>query len=629
MALSEQQVSTIWQRTLAQVKASSKEGVLTRGKDGFYPELWTGYNRSCDERQSLLPHIESGVFPDRLFSERAPNQTQAEFDYVRANYKQVTLPVFNDLENTVGRAMSKGNWSIKYNEGDTEEAFQEYVNDGIKEWGNVFNFIRFGLIRPKISDAMGVVVVAPKEVPVIEGEDGMVIDPSAEVMPDVMYFDVEHVWGFEYDRWYLLRLYENSDVMYGNSSKSTGIVCWLIDDVNVYRIEQYGKQTDWTFNISVEFPHDIGYAPCIHMMGVPSAERGKMRWQSPYLAAREVLDVALTDAQYLQVSKVKTVYPHTVMIGNPCDFIDSKHNSACAGTGFIHWFDEKDNARSMTCPGCSGTGKKSRLSPFGELLVAPHTSTEVGDGVNATNALTFVSPTTESVRFIREEVEQNIRTARKIIHVDVEAPMTGGDAKTATEAGLNAKAKDAFVKPIADQMFVIYDFVLETIGKMKYGKEFVGFELRPPSHYDMRTDADYLAEIASAIEGKLPPSIIDYMVWQYMGSKYSDEPTALDALETIGKADRFSTTSWEIISAEAATGRALPWEIMVHFSGMYLYDLLTAEEGETFLSLDVDKRAARLQEKAKELSANSGAQKAAPLKRLEDTIRGNVIPVAA
>lgn len=621
MALTDQQVYDIWQRTLAKVKPSLKKGEL-ESKEGYYPELWAGYNRCVQERESLLPHIESGHFPDRLFARRAPNQSEAEFQYVKDNYKQVTLPVFNDLENTVGRAMSKGNWSLTFKQGTQEEEFEKYVTEGIREWGSVFNFVRFGLTRPKMADAMGIVAVLPSAVPVMETEDGPVIDPNGEINPDILYFDVEKVWGFEYDRWYLLRLYDNSDVSYGSVTKNEGVVCWLVDDMNVYRIEQYGRQVDYLFNITVEFPHNLGYAPCINMMGVPTVQGGRMIWQSPYLSAREVLDVALTDAQYLQVSKVKCVYPHTVMMGNPCDFVDTKHNVVCGGTGLLTWFDNDANetARSMTCPGCHGTGKKSRLSPLGELLIAPQTSTDMGDGMNATNALAFISPATDTVRFIREEVEQNINTARRILHVDSEAPMTGGDAKTATEAGLNAKAKDAFVKPIADQEFVIFDFILECIGKIKYGTEFDGYILRPPSHYDMRTDADYLTEIAAAIEGKLPPSLIDYMVWQYMGSKYSDEPAALDALEAIGKADRLLSMPWEIISAEAATGRVQPWEVFIHYGGMYLYDLLTTEKGDAFLRLDANQKALAIQDKAKELSATAAPKVSAPIDRLANIL---------
>lgn len=604
MALTDEQVGAIWERLRSIVKDNAKGGYLVR-KDGYFPELWPGYNRSCDERRSLLPHIEAGVFPDRLFAERAPHQSEAEFQYVRKNYKQVTLPVFNDLENTVARAMSKGNWSLEFTDATDGEAFKEYVEKGVREWGSVFNFVRFALTRIKIADAMGVIAVLPTEVPVMDTEDGPVIDPEAEIKPDITYFDVERVWGFEYDKWYLLRLYSNSDVQFGNTTKREGIVCWLVDDQNVWRIEQYGRQTDWTFKIELEFPHGVGLAPCIHLMGVPIPHEGRMLWQSPYLAAREVLDIALTDAQYLQVSKVKCVYPHTVMIGNPCDFVDKVHNVACGGTGLLNWFDDKDNARSMTCPGCSGSGKKSRLSPMGELLVAPASSTDMGEGVNANNALAFISPATDTVRFIRDEVSEHLASARKIMHIDSEAPMVGGDAKTATEVGVNVKAREAFVKPITDQEFVIFDFVLECMGKIMYGSEFDGFSLRPPSHYDMRTDADYLAEIAAAIEGKLPPSVIDYMVWQYMGSKYSEEPEALDALESIGKADRLMSMPWEIISAEAATGRVAPWEVLVHYGGMYLYDQLTSTEGQKFLSLEASEKATRIQEYAKELSTST------------------------
>ena len=55
-----------------------------------WPEFWPGYNECVKERDELAVHIEYGVFPEHLIRSRSPNQTDAEFEYVRANFNTVS-----------------------------------------------------------------------------------------------------------------------------------------------------------------------------------------------------------------------------------------------------------------------------------------------------------------------------------------------------------------------------------------------------------------------------------------------------------------------------------------------------------------------------------------------------------
>jgi len=156
--------------------------------------------------------------------------------------------------------------------------------------------------------------------------------------------------------------------------------------------------------------------------------------------------------------------------------------------------------------------------------------------------------------------------------------MAGGDQKTATEAGLNNRAKDAFVKTIADQLFLIHGFIIKCIGKMRHGAEWEGFTLRPPTNYDLRTDADHLAEISAAMEKGLPPSVINAMVLEYVDSRYAGDPNALRLFTILFKADRLQGMSAELIQAEAAAKRVQPWEVYLHFAGLMLVEKIATEQ---------------------------------------------------
>jgi uncharacterized membrane protein len=605
--MNEQQVSAIWMSVLAKVKDHLKEGDLTKGKDGLYPELWKGYNRAIQQRHQLLPHIVQGEFPEHLFSQRAPNQTERELEWLRANYKPVTLPVFSDLRNTVGRALHERNWSLEFSDTPASQDMEAFVTQGIKEWGSLANFIKSAGITTMLQDAMGVLTFLPSTVPVIEREDGsMVMDPDGILTPDIAYYQCEDVWGFKYDEWYLLKREERSEVAYGNGTKPWGLVLWLVDKDVVWRIQQVGKLVDWRFEITQEFTHGVGFPPCIHWGGEAIYRHNSLMWESPYLSVAGILDIAMLQEHYLRASEAKCVYPHTVVMGSPCDFEDNDHH-ACNGTGYLVWM-EGEREIKRECPSCKGSGWKTRLSPMGQVVINPVPDQVGSDStrIDATNALAFVSPSVETVRYIWERYKGNIKDARAIMHIDAEAPMVGGDAKTATEVGLNARAKDAFVKPIADRLFVIKDFAVLCMGKMRHGADWQDYVLRPPSHYDLRTDGDLLAEIAEAIERKLPPPIIDYLTWQYVQSRYANDPEALDSFSVVLRADRLQTMDWQAIQTEAAAGRVQPWEILIHFSGMGLLEQLWAENP-ALRDAEIQVQVETLVAKAKEVATSSAA----------------------
>jgi hypothetical protein len=633
MALTEEQVTAIWQRQWSMIKPNlegqAMDGYaanLVPDKKGKLPELWPGYNAAFTQRMGILPHVESGVYPDHLFRQRAPNQSEEEFAYIKANYRQVTLSVALDFENTIGRAIHRGNYSIEWEaENAVTNAIRDYVERGIREWGSLSSFVQRVLVRLKLVDPMGVLSFVPTEVPtrLDTMEDGTeVLRIDGDIQPDVIYTACPQVWGFEYDKWYLLRMTKSSEVTFGRGT-APGVLCMLVDDEAVWAIRQVGKKNDWQFSIERVYEHGIGEAPCIHLGGTLVVKDGAPFFESPFLPAKELLDVALTDAQYLQASKVKCVYPQAVMVGDACDFYDEASGSTCF-EGKIKGVDANGVVTMRTCPSCKGTGKMRRLGPLNELIINPKSGMADGgpsDGINATNALTYISPSTDTVRFSREEIERNMRAARQVLHIDADGPMAGGDAKTATQAGLNNRAKDAFVKPIADQLLTIEAFGIRMIGKQIGGSEWDGFTMRLPTQYDLRTEADRVAEIAVARDAGIPPAIIDEMEGDLIAARYTNDPFMTEAMEVIQRADRLARMSTDTINSEAAAGRVQAWEILLHYSALDLYRELI-ETDAAFAAADLWDRIERIRFKARAMASGATPAATPAMSILRNAIEG-------
>ena len=599
MTLTEQQVRDIFLRQYKAMKPALVDGHAVKF-DALKDDPWPGYRAAQRERSRILPHVSEGAFPEHLFLARAPNQTMAELKWMRDNFEHTTLPVYLDLENTVGRGLHETNWNLTIGDAEVEA----HVSSGLREWGALFAFVKAALLKRKIADPMGVVAFLPKNIETVEDEEGnSTIAPDAVLKPEPMVFGSNRVWGFEYDEWYLLRISESSELIEGNRKVRKGVICLLIDAEHVWRIEQHGKAKDELFDITIDYTHGVGEAPVIHMMGTPSAHHDGLVWTSPFAASAGLLNVALLTEHQLRASEAKLMFPVRVMIGDPCDFYDQQHGVRCMD-GMIAWVDGEKRIEKQ-CTACGGTGHKNRISPFGELIINADPNSTKPDGVNANGALAYASPSTDSSRFMREEIEQYVVSARSIMHLDAETPMAGGDAKSATQSGLDAKARAAFVKPICDQLFTIFDFGVRCTGRMMRGPAWEDYSLRVPVEYDLRTDADFIGTIAEVQKSGLPTFIAAMLTDEFIASRHADDPESLSSARALAIADRMAMMDAAAVASEIASGRAQPWEVLLHYSGLSI--LTTAAEGENFADLDVLAKAQRLREIAREQAAASGA----------------------
>lgn len=602
MTLDAAEVEAIFKRQLALVRPMLADGQIVKYK-ACKEEPWPGFIASQSARIKIAPHVSEGEFPEALFRARAPNQTDAEFKWMRENFEHTTLPVYLDLENTVGRGLHETNWNLEIE----DKEIKEHINGGIHEWGALFSFVKAALLKRKITDPMGVVTFLPSaekmtEKVVVDAEGNAKMAADAKLYAEPVVYASDRVWGFSYDNWYLLRLEENSIIVEGNKSVPKGIVCQMIDSENVWHIRQVGRLRDWTFEVEIDYVHGIGEAPAIHMMGTPSAQDRGLVWTSPFSASAGLLNVALLTEHQLRASETKLMFPVRVMVGDPCDFYDQQHDTRCTD-GKLVWYDE-DRRFEKTCPSCNGSTHKNRISPFGELIINADPNSTKPDSVNASNALSYASPSTETSRFMREEVEKYVVAARSVMHLDAETPMSGGEYKTATQAGLNAKARSAFVKPICDQLFLIFDFGIRCTGKLLKGPEWDDYSLRVPVEYDLRTDADFLSVVSEADKSGMPTFVKSMLVNEFVTSRHADDPSMLTGIRALMMADRMTMMDSAAVASEISSGRATPWEVLLHYSGLPL--LIQASEDESFEKMTDLEKAGRLRELAQENSAASG-----------------------
>lgn len=565
------------------------------------------YKDSVEMAEHISYHAVKGIFPNKLFKHRSPNETKAESDYIKSNYKQHTLPVYVDYRSTITRPFGDGNWSISYKEDTTafkepDKSFQSYVEYGLPIYGSLENFIKFILPDIKSIDANGFISIRPKDIKLKQVNDEMVIDEDYLYEPTIFYHSSENVVNYKENHFYLFLSKEKSNVKVANQTKKEGNIFELYTKNAVYFIIQKGEKSKNEFGIELYYEHNLDECPVSQLMGIPNLKNDQILWQSPFLYSTDLLDVVAMNANWLQASINSCVFPVKVMYGQRCDFKDSNgylcnDGKIINGEGIEH-----------VCNVCSGTGLKSRISPLGTLLLNPTTKFEVGEEKSTQAPLQYISPEIHTLEFIADKIEKDTQKARQILHLytsNTEVKTT--ENNTATGMAIDVKSMYAFIKPISDQMFMIYDFCLEMIGKQRYGEYFEKPELSYPKTFDFKSSEDYLQDITNAMTANLPPSFIQTVLLSYLNSYYGDNSQSTVIFKLISETDRLFGMSQDEINMKMAKGTIAKWEDILH-SSILLFINESIDEDANFLlkdlSIQKDKLIKMAKEKESEISTN-------------------------
>lgn len=570
------------------------------------PHYYAFYKQCIENVQAIMTHSVKGYFPDRLFIEPSPNQTDVEFSYLKKNYKQTTLPVYIDYISTISRAFHDNNWDIDYTKETEEkktaeeETFRAYVESELPKYGSLESFIKNILLNAKTMDAMALLCIKPFEVNLREVDDQLVVDDSKKIQPYPVIYACKQVVGCKEGEWYVVELNEKSVVEYGNQKLPIGKIYEIYDDQNIYRAVQVGKYINGTFEISTFYPHNYGKVPARRLEGAPMyiEEVEKLIYFSPFLFATDLLDLALLNDQYLQISINYCTFPYRVMIGDVCNFQDKDGNKCEDGVVF-----NNDKTNYVRCVQCDGIGLRSRVSRMGTLLLRPATKMQ-GDGDSQLKAdpMKYISPSTETLKFVEDKVAKDMQKARKILHLRDSDSQVQFNKETATGTNSDLKSTYAFVKTVSDQLFSLYDFCLDAIGKMRYGEAYEPVKLTYPKSFDFATEADYLAEINSSISAGLAPAFIQQILMRYIRAMYGDDEQTAKIFGLIVSADRLLTITSTDISAKMGKGTVAGWEEILHTSALTLVQELLRKDAK-FFDKDLQKQIDELVALAKEKEA--------------------------
>jgi len=565
-------------------------------KKGDVPKYRDGYIAAVKQRDAIDVHADPNVFPELLFNKRAPNQDLEQQAYIKANYKNTTSQVFQDYLSVIGRAFIDSNWQIIPKEG--SEDLMQYLFKELPIYGSVETFVKGILPSIKTIDANGVIAVMPHSFEFVELEEGEIrVDDQRLFEPTIYYYPSDKVLQFKAGHYALCVANEFTVVDYNGKADRSGRVMYLYTRESIWKLEQTGKKTDNTYRIFEYFAHGEGILPATELKGIPKiAMDGSIYWVSPFYFSVGLLDLALTNRNYLQLSIANSAFPFRIMKASKCDFQDEK--TICEG-GHLRDLVTHDNVG--TCSSCHGTGAYRPVSPMGTLLWTD--ADRFSESQTANYPLVeYVEPSTNAMAFVREQVDIDTKEARSILHLQTStSDVKGSKDMTATGMAIDQQSMFSFVKAVSEQIFDIFDFVNKRIAFQRYEDAALAPTLIYPETFDFRTEADIWEQIKVARESEAPAYIMHTLFYQLMNNLLSSDVEAQSILEAIVVADKLFALSDTAIALRKASGTIEGWQLTLHDSSNQIAQELISEDP-NFINLELNEKVAKFVERAKLLT---------------------------
>ena len=564
------------------------------------PAYYPTYERAIKQRQAIVAHADTEVFPELLFKERAPNQTDEQHKYVRANYRCTTNPVWQDYMTVIGRTFIDSNWSINWpDEAKEEGGLQAYCEEDFPKYGSVEAFIKNLMLPLKGMDANGVLAVHPLPPKTVTNENGEeVVDETEVLQPALWYYPSDRVLRRDHDLFICVSP-EKSDVVVNNKTERTGRVLYAYTPTDIYRIAQKGKKEKNEYDYFLVYNHNEGVTPAHELMGsAMMAEDGTIYWRSPFYFAVPLLDYALTTRNILQVSIANTAFPFRVLRASACDFEDDM--GKCMGGVYTNFTDGKKS----TCKSCNGVGHKVPVSPTGEYQWLEPEGMSEGKGMSY-KPVEYIEPGTGAMTFVREQIDIDTNKARGILHLHTSANKASGqESATATEVAMDYSTQFAFLRPIAEQIFDLFQWAIERIAWQRSGSvdgqgsyDQVPNIIRPQS-FDFRSEGQLWADLEIARNAGAPPFIIHTIMHDLLSNRLSSDIDAQRVALSVMMVDELFTLTTADVAARKASGTVETWQVAFHHAAYQFVMQLMAEDP-NWLGMDDKERADKLREYAK------------------------------
>jgi hypothetical protein len=272
--------------------------------------------------------------------------------------------------------------------------------------------------------------------------------------------------------------------------------------------------------------------------------------------------------------------------------------------GFL---EHPENGR-IRCMSCGGTGK-SKPSVMGVYQIRMPSRHDDTTKDLPTPPAGFFAPDTTILDFLRNEIDKNKNNAMQILNLSSTTDAQGSE----TALGKMVDREDAFamIMGISNQLFELFENTIKCLLDFRYGQDAPNYypTVNYPKNFNIRSEAELTAEIATAKQFNLPEIAYRNMVIEFMSRRFSDNELDNKLLNIAFYTDRIIMLSSLEIAQKKASGSIANWEDILHTS-IYQFIAEQMSIDVTFLDKTLEEQKTILVDIAKakdaEINPNTG-----------------------
>lgn len=585
--LNEKQLNKI----LSEVSSKYKSAATKKDGKADWGEL---YREACKQADEIEVHS-CGDFPNKLIGANFPGETDEEREYRRRSFQPITKPYWKKALGTLNRVWSEQNYSIDWVDEDAKKYFLENFPMG----NDVRSFFKSIVTEQKISEPNGVLAL-DFDLPVREDANGeLVIDDTEALEPFATVYDSDDLLMFESNDFALCLSEEKSLVEYGGRKEKVGLVLYLYDNENIYRIAQVGKKVDWQFELSVYYNHALGYLPVWKLKGTPEdVIQDETYYESYFAPALPYLNEAVIIHSTNKSVRNKVSYPIRVYYDQLCT------NKDCSN-GKVY-----NDGGASNCSTCGGTGSV-KFSPFRDYVhELPTATNDVDKNSVAFPGVSFVAPDGAIIKDNEEVIEKYLENAFLFLNIEVGATgnSKGLNDPTATKSKIDRDEQYILMLSISNELFILFQQFLNAAYEVRYGKE-SPIKVKPPTTFDLISTDEITARLGEAKKAGLSDLALTEFTLQLFEQEFPQTVSMM--AEIAAYSDVLFVKETADITILQTNGNVAKWQILLHVNFQrYVNEMI--ESNAAFMELTLPEIDKKLVERAKqdEATLSAGANSA-------------------
>lgn len=559
------------------------------------------YAKAVSLKNRIEIHTELDNKPLEMMEKRAPYEDDRQYKYRKENWNNVTMPYFEKAIGVLNRIWNPSNYSVNWKQTQLEE--KEYFETGIPLFRSIESYFEQIPTVIKITDPNAILVVKPYFLPTkeVETDEGRVqLYDNSQYIPAIpVVVGCEDVMDYMEGVYAIILLKEKSLIKEGTKMVRDGLIFEIYDTENIYRIVQVGKKSDWKFtDPEIYYNHALGYLPCQKLKGTPKQKGVHVYYESVFIKAIPNLDQALYYNSNLDLSIVNHLSPQRSEIVDKCDEVGCNN-------GYLHY--EIDGVpATKPCHKCKGAGTISNIGPMMVKQITMPTSNDPTPAI-PTPGIYYTSPPYEPLEFVDKKIESLIIGAFSFVNIDVSNSKVKG-SDVALSKTIDREELFAFILKFSNEVFDLFDWSIETIGKMRFGKKFEQPEVAAPTTFEIRTEGDLTEEVTESSKNAVPEIYKKEVLKQLINKRFSSQLLVEKSAQLIFAVDRLITCSNLEIAGMIARGSAHVWEDILHSSASsFLEEFLINDPN--FFKLEYEEQKKALVDKAKEVEQSIKSEK--------------------